>query len=400
MNITLLIAQNEYRLHAVRRGFILALLSVPFFVGLLVVLIYVLVLLENDSRPLGYVDHAGVLAQAIPAPLDSKLVERVEMVSYPTEETARAALDSGEIQAYYLLPLDYLETNHAALVYIDDIGDDAEGQFWDFMRVNLMAGSSQGIVDFATKGADVIVRTPDGSREFSKSQILNILLPLFVAMGLMILILASSGYLIGIVADEKENQTMEVLITSVSPNQLIAGKLLGIMGLMLTQVTVWIGFGVGLFYIAGNVFGFEWAENIHVESSIILIMVAVMVPAYVMIAGLITAIGAMVSATQEGQQIAGFAGILLWLPFFFMQSVMESPHSPFVVGLSLFPLTAPMAITMRTVLSVVPSWQVTLSIGLLTASAFGSVWLAGRALRVGMLRYGQRLGLREIFNRP
>jgi ABC-2 type transport system permease protein len=394
-----IIAQNEYKRHVVRRGFIMVLLSFPLMVGLMVVLIYFTVTMQNDTRPLGYVDHADVLAEAIPAPLDSKLEKRIEMISFVTEEVARAALDSGEIQAYYLLPSDYLETNQAKLVYVDDIGDDAEGQFWDFMRVNLVANSSQGIVDFATKGADVIVRTPDGSREFSKSDFLNILLPLFVVFGLMILVLTSSGYLIGVVAEEKENRTMEVLITSISPGQLVAGKLLGIMGVMITQVSTWLAFGVALIYIAGSYFGLEWAQNIHMELSTILLLVAVMAPSYVIIAGLMTAIGAMVSATQEGQQISGFAGMLLWLPLFFLQPIMESPNSPLVVGMSLFPLTSPMAITMRMALTVVPFWQIALCVSLLIACAAGSVWLTGQALRLGMLRYGQRLSLRELFNR-
>lgn len=395
-----LLAQNEFKRHVARRSFIFVLASVPFFLGLIVVLIFVLVSLANDDRPIGYVDRAGVLAEAIPAPLDSELEDRIEMISYPTEEPARAALDSGEIQAYYLLQSNYEETNQAVLVYRDDIGEDAEGQFWDFMRVNLMAGRSQGIVDFATKGAEVIVRTPDGTREFSKAQFLNILLPLFVVIGLVILVLTSSGYLVGIVAEEKENRTMEILITSVSPNQLIAGKLLGILGVMLTQVIVWISFGVGVFYLAGNIFGFEWAENLQIDSSTILLLVAVIVPTYVMLAGILMAIGAMVSGVQEGQQYAGFSVFLLWLPLIFLQQLMESPNSPLAVGISLFPFTSPLAITMRSVLSVVPFWQLALSVGLLTASAVGSVWLAGRALRVGLLRYGQRLGLREIFKQP
>lgn len=396
MNKIWSVARQEYRKHVYRRGFIMVLLSFPLIISVWASLVFFIVRMENDDRPLGYVDLAGVISDSLPAPIDGGSEEPVEMRPYSDEGEAEQALEDGAIQAFYLIPVDFLETGSTYLVLQENIGDDAEGQFWDFMRANLMAGQSEQAVEFATQRAELIVRTPDGSREYSKSQFINIILPLLAVVGLVILILSSSGYLVGVVAEEKENRTMEVLITAVSPQQLISGKLAGIVAVMATQVITWGAFIWIFLYIAANYLGYEWARNVHIEASTALLLLAVIIPAYIMIAALMTAIGAMVNAVQEGQQIAGIAGIFLYIPFMFLQPVLESPNSPLVVALSLFPPTAPMTITMRNVLTVVPAWQLALSVALLFASAAGAIWLAGRALRLGMLRYGQRLRLGEM----
>ena len=78
---------------------------------------------------------------------------------------------------------------------------------------------------------------------------------------------------------------------------------------------------------------------------------------------------------------------------------MLSPNSPLAIGLSLFPLTAPVTLPLRAAFTTVPIWQILTSIGLLIACALGALWIAGRAFRLGMLRYGKRLALKEIFSR-
>ena len=78
---------------------------------------------------------------------------------------------------------------------------------------------------------------------------------------------------------------------------------------------------------------------------------------------------------------------------------MEHPNSPLAVGLSFFPLTAPLTVLMRAGLTEIPIWQIVAISIIMVLSAAGSLWLAGRAFRLGMLRYGQRLRLVEIFRR-
>ena len=78
--------------------------------------------------------------------------------------------------------------------------------------------------------------------------------------------------------------------------------------------------------------------------------------------------------------------------------IVEHPNGPLIIGLSLFPITALPTLSLRLTFSVVPFWQIGLSVALTTLSAWGAVWLAGRAFRLEMLRYGQRLNWRELLN--
>jgi ABC-2 type transport system permease protein len=79
---------------------------------------------------------------------------------------------------------------------------------------------------------------------------------------------------------------------------------------------------------------------------------------------------------------------------------MEDPNGTLATALSLFPLTAPATLPLRLFVTPVPLWQISLSVGLLVVTALCGIWLAGRAFRLGMLRYGQRLRLRELTARP
>jgi ABC-2 type transport system permease protein len=78
---------------------------------------------------------------------------------------------------------------------------------------------------------------------------------------------------------------------------------------------------------------------------------------------------------------------------------MNNPNSPLALGLSLFPLTAPLTMLMRDGLTILPAWQIALSATIQVLSAAVAIWLAGRAFRLGMLRYGQRLKWREVLAR-
>ena len=129
-----------------------------------------------------------------------------------------------------------------------------------------------------------------------------------------------------------------------------------------------------------------------------LILLAI-VPAFVMISSLMAAAGATVTEASEGQQVMGMFTIPLYLPYFLIAVLMENPNGPLAVGLSLFPLTAPLTISIRAGFAVIPTWQLVLSVGILIASAVGGLWFAGRAFRLGMLRYGQRLRWKEVFSR-
>jgi ABC-2 type transport system permease protein len=122
-------------------------------------------------------------------------------------------------------------------------------------------------------------------------------------------------------------------------------------------------------------------------------------PAFVMIAALMAMVGATVTETREAQQVAGLFSLPLFVPLWFITPLLQDPNSTLALVFTFIPFTAPLTLPLRAAYSTVPLWQSALSIGLLFASAIGAMWLAGRVFRMGMLRYGKRLSLKEIFKR-
>jgi ABC-2 type transport system permease protein len=225
------------------------------------------------------------------------------------------------------------------------------------------------------------------------------LLPPFVGIAFLLLLMMSSGYLMGTVVEEKENRTIELLATSISSAQLMGGKIAGVVAISLTQLASWIAFAGLALFIGGHVLKIEVIQNLSLDLRIILPIAVLGVPAYIMIAALLTAVGATVTESQEAQQVTGLFMLPLWLPFWFAPVLIENPNSSLAVALSLFPPTSLTAVILRQMFSQIPPWQLAASFAILTLCALGAVWLAGRAFRLGMLRYGQRLNWRELLGR-
>lgn len=187
---------------------------------------------------------------------------------------------------------------------------------------------------------------------------------------------------------------MEMLVTTVSPAQLMSGKILGIIAVGWTQLFVWIVMALVLLVIASLFVGFPGINS--VTFGYIILAVGIFVPAFVMLSALMVAVGATLTDSQEAQQVTSIFTLPLFIPFWFVIQLIVHPNGPVAVGLSLFPLTAPITLAIRAGFTSIPPWQIGFSLSLLILCAGLAVWLAGRAFRLGMLRYGQRVPWREF----
>jgi ABC-2 type transport system permease protein len=395
------VALFEYQRNVFKKSFILLLISVPTFITFSIGQGIFLESLEDNPLPVGYVDQAGVFTNALTAPeiassWVAKYDESVPFIAYASEDEAVSALNDGIIQMYYVLPSDYDETRRVQQIYIEKPGENAERQFYDFMQINLLSSQSPEIAYRAAVGTSVTVRSMDGSRAVpSGGPTFGLLMPLFIAMAFLFMILMSSGYTMSAVAEEKENRTMEVLVTSTSTTRLIAGKISGIITIGLTLLFTWtlvilIGIGVA------RQLGVGWFQDLSLDWRTILTTLVIAIPAYALAIALMTAIGAMVTTTQEGQSVSAIFFILHLAPLYVSWSFINDPHGPLALSLSLLPFTALMTIGMRNLFTIVPAWQVLVSVAVQIVCTLGAFWLAGRSLRLGILRYGQRLTWRRL----
>jgi ABC-2 type transport system permease protein len=237
----------------------------------------------------------------------------------------------------------------------------------------------------------------DGSREIREDQWYTIFTPFIAGIMFVIVVMTSGGYLLQAVVEEKENRTMEIVITSVTPAQLMTGKIIGNIGVGLTQLVVWLIFG----WIGLRVGGQFWPilQDFSISTDYILLLLAVMLPAFVMVSAIMAAIGSTMTEVQEAQQVSGLISLLMSIPYFISSTIMMNPNGTLPVILSYFPLTAPSTIIMRSGFTVIPTWELVINISILVAFALFAIWFASRAFRMGMLRYGKKLSIKEIFRK-
>ncbi len=293
-----------------------------------------------------------------------------------------------------MLAPDFLETSRARLVTNKPLSAAVQGEFSGQVRQRLLQDLPPQVAERLNAGSSISVQSADGSRHFGPGDWPNLLLPIGLFFVFMLAIFSTSGYLMQAVSEEKENRTMEIVVTSVSPGKLMAGKITGSLAIGLTQLLAWVGVIVLAVWIGVSIFNFR--GNIQLSPGLVALSVTMLFLAFIIIAAMMAAVGAVVAEATEGQQITGPFSLPFILPFLFFSSILTEPNSPLAVALSLIPFTAPMTLTLRLSLVPVPAWQIALSLFLLALTALLSVWLAGRLFRLGMLRYGQSVGWRQI----
>ncbi len=390
-----LIAKEEYLRRVKQKSFLVTVLGFP---ALMIVISGVSILVAlggRDARPLGYVDLSGILDERTIPALRAESARFTEMRAYDDEVAASVALRADEIQGYYVVPEDYLSAKEVRLVYMErEPRQRTRQDFQEFVRASLVRQQSAEVRPLLSEGFSVAVRSADGRRELSERGILGFILPFVMIFLLFFAISTAGGYLLQAVTEEKENRTMEMIVTSVSPEQLIAGKSLGLIGVSLTQILTWVSVivlgAVVLLYVNDSL------DAVSLPWDLVGLAIAFFVPTFGLIAGIMITIGGIVTEMQQGQQISGLINMLFILPVFFMALVLSRPDSPLMVGLTLFPTTAFLTILLRWSVSTVPWWQLGVSWGLLMVSAAVSVWLGAKVFRLGMLRYGQRLRLGAV----
>lgn len=393
------VARHEYRRHTLRRGFALTLLGVPLLMSLSIGAGLLIESLRSDGTPVGIVDGAGLFAGSLPLPPDGAGAP-IPFLLFAGEAEARTALEDGRIQAYFAVAETYSWNRAVRLTYLEPPGEDVYRQFYDLVQVRLMAGRPPDLARRAALlGEGVITRSLDGRREKSgEGPTFGVMMPLLIGIDFLALLLLTAGTLVQAVSDEKEGRTLELLITSVTPSQLIAGKVLGIVAVSLTQALAWSAVGALAVTAAGRL-GLAWFQDPHLPWDAILASLAVAVPAYVLAAALMVAAGATVASGQESETVGSVLALLHLSPLLASWAILSAPNGPLAVALSFLPFTGLLTVVLRNAFSSVPLWQVAAGAAVQCLCAAGAVWLAGRAFRLGMLRYGQRLSLRRLLAR-
>ncbi len=398
MNKIWLVFKHEYLHHVGRKRFITSIISLPLLILVVIAVSFISVLATIDHRPVGYVDLAGLFINAQPLPAENNAIfSSIEIKRFESEVQAKQSVEKGEIQGAFVIEKDYWESGSVLVIANEPLKANTIEKFSEFLRINLLREQPPALSERVFAGPTLVFRSLTDNREFHQNNIMGIVVPIIAGVLLVIAINISGGYLLQSVTEEKENRTIEMLVTSVSTSQLMVGKIIGNLSVGLTHLLIWALTGAGGVVLVMRVF--PELSGFGIDLSFLGLMLITFLPAYIMVAALMAMVGSTAAEARDAQQIAGLFSIPVAAPLWFLTMIIKEPNSPLAIGLSLFPFTAPATLPMRGVLTSLPLWQVVLSVSLLVICAILALWLAGRAFRLGMLRYGKKITLRELLHK-
>ncbi|MGH9636215.1 MAG: ABC transporter permease [Candidatus Angelobacter sp.] len=223
---------------------------------------------------------------------------------------------------------------------------------------------------------------------------------MFIATLGMVMVMYVTVLLYGVnvmrsILEEKTSRIMEVMLSTASAKHLMAGKILGVGAVGLTQVGIWV-LTAGIFSSSALVASAGLIKGV-LSLKLLLYFGVFFLLGYVLYSTLCAAVGSMVNSEQEAQQMQFLVMMPMILSVIFIVNIFQHPSSPVAIFGSLFPFTAPLVMFSRIAIQPeTPSWQIAASIALMIATIYGMVWLCGRIYRVGILMYGKKPNLPEI----
>jgi ABC-2 type transport system permease protein len=339
---------------------------------------------------IGLVDEAGLIAK-LPPDFPPGL-----FVRFADQSGARAALDKGEIGQYLYVPADYVATGQVTAYT-------KEFQILGGSRTQALAfGSSNDwvlayLLDYNLTGDQQLAASlrnptpatlakphdisPPAAAGAANKELAGLVSSLMPYIFYFLLIMAST-YLMRSVIAEKENRTAEVLLLSLNPRDLMVGKILAMSLIVIVQLLFWVGGGVLILN--------KGAELLKIASfsfppGFILWAILFLILGYLLFASIMAAGGAISSNARETGAMTFLLIIPLMPTLMFGTLFVEEPNNPLVVGLSLFPFSAPSAMVTRLAVAPVPWWQLLLSLAALVVTTYLFVLLAARFFQAGNL---------------
>jgi len=414
MNKIWLIVKREYILGVKRKSFVVMTLLVP-LIGIVSVVLIAFVAKHgsNQSLRLAIVDNAGSSAPSIAQHLGAVTANGThqftisETLDRPAdakaaEQQLRGEINTGKLDAYLVIPSDLSQPfelhmkntgNFAAMAPVTAAVNQA------LIEARLRArGINVDNVSEIVRGADLqVIKVTQSGESVERGQTFGI------AIGLVIL-LYMSLLMYGIVTmrsvlEEKTTRTMEVLVSSVQPIQLLAGKILGVAGVAFTQFLIWVG-SLALLVTYGafmaTIFGGGSFPAIHIPASLLIWVICFFFGGYFLYSSMFAAIGAACSNEQDAGQLQWLAmGPLVFAMSFYWLVMIDSTSTTALV-LSEIPFLSPVLMPLRISIQTPPAWQLALSLVLLFATIVGAIWASAKVYRIGVLMYGKRPTLPEM----
>ncbi|MCS6846748.1 MAG: ABC transporter permease [Anaerolineae bacterium] len=396
MSKTWIVLKHEFRTIVSKPSFWFGIIGLPIIVGAMVIVIGLVsgvataaVVAQRTGQPNlphGFVDYAGIIRQ-----LDDGFEP------FAGEPEAERALQAGAIEAFYVIPADYVQSGEVRMVMkeLDDSPLGPRQRTDDFQRMlnrNLLDDEAlwaqldrQVNITQSESVATVRTRTGPSFGGFS---------PLMYGVALLffVVLMTASAYLMQSVTTEKENRVIEILMSSVTPTELLAGKILGLSLVGLIQLVLWFGSAILAFTRLPFL-----SEVIGPISAVAVLLTALFfVLGYFVYAGLLAGLGALMPGSREAAQYTFLLLLPLFVPIYLNTAIAAEPNGPLAVALSLIPFTSPLVMPMRLFGASVSPLEVAISLALLAGLVYLAINASGRAFRAQALLSGSKPTLKQV----
>lgn len=412
MKQILYIIRREFLMTVNRKAYVVSVVVVPLIILLFgVVIKYSVNKYEAamDRANIGIVDQAQLIDFKLADTVQQNSSESTELLAdkkqyklqrYENVDTGISDVKQGKLAALYVVGSDYVQTGKVR-VYIKESWRVTSGKspgldnFQTLLRSSLLQSKVPSeTLDRVVKPAQLeeLALGKDDSIVPVKGKLQKLnsfFAPFGLSFILIISIFISTGYLLQSTVEEKENRVIEVMLSTVTPDQLLWGKVLGLAGAALLQVVLYL-----ILFALSNSYGLI---AIDLRPSILILSLAFTVAGYLLFAGILVAIGIVGGKLRESSQIASVWTFIAMSPFWFLSILVDSPNGSLARILSYFPLTSPLTMIFRLSFTAVPTLDVVISLGLLIISAYASVRAAAKIFRAASLLYGKRPTVPEIF---
>ena len=410
-----LIFKREYLTRVKTKGFVVGTLLIPALGIVSVVLVAFLASHGSTTKfRIAIVDNIGGLGESVAQQLDtSAKAEQPQFTitqsidrpgsSAAVEDTLRAEVNSRALDAYLVIPASLsqpveLHTRNPGNFRVIGPITSAVNEALIEARLSARGIHVKDLSEVTRDEGLRVIKVSAGGEAVEKGQTIG------VAIGL-VLLLYMSLLMYGIITmrsvlEEKTSRTMEVLISSVQPYQLLTGKILGVAGVAFTQFLIWIAsLGLLLSYGALMAATFNPTSSfpaIHIPFSLAIWAVFFFFGGYFLYSAMFAAIGAACSTDQDAAQLQWLAMGPLVFTMMIYWTVLSDPSSKMSLILSEIPWFSPVLMPMRISIQSPPVWELVLSVVLLLLAIFGVIYLSAKVYRIGVLMYGKRPTLPEL----
>ncbi len=403
LRLVTIVARRDYLRSVRRRGFLFGTLLLPIGLGGLLTIssYFSSTSFGNGSGPVSAGPTLLVNESALHVTVTPTIAPGFQLVD---RNTAVSSLLTGKAREFYLIPSTYPGTPEVQRIEASTRNQGLEavqrqqGQetILEVILRNALLNEAQippQIAQRVLDPAQVSSRTIDGQPVTPGSEIASFLLPYAFTLLFVMSIFITSGYLLQSVTEEKENRVVEIVLSSVPALPLMAGKILGLGAVGLTQVVIWVATAL----VALPVINQRLSLDVHISALTLVLAMIYFALGYLAYGAIFSAIGALAPGSREAQQYAGFFGFLAVVPLIFTGVFLTDLGSPIVWILALIPLSAPATMLQVLTLAPDPPWlQIALSLASLGSFVVLATIASARVFRATLLLYGVRPSLARI----